>query len=313
MLRALAKGAGLFAFARTPGGAARYRRITREQLGTIATHVDKLARVWPGYVAIWRELLGPLDRLPLWVHGPGCTPYSPLAAYLLTGRAGAMTNGHERMHDRFLARALVGALATDFADAAVSDERRRTLAAQRWQTQARPLISALGGALHEDVQPARVPLPDASMHLCHSGGALEHYSPDALADFLAECRRVLRPGGLASHVFDHRDHLHHADARLPFLAHLTLPEPVYQVLCGHALGYHNRLSPTQVAARFERAGFEKIAVRRLVYPARRYAADDASARAGTPGLPRRLLAARFRALSELDLRTAAAHYLYRRR
>jgi SAM-dependent methyltransferase len=151
------------------------------------------------------------------------------------------------------------------------------------------------------------------MDLCHSGGALEHYAPDALDAFLAECRRVLRPGGLASHVFDHRDHLHHADAGLPFLAHLALSGPVYQALFGHALGYHNRLSPTQVAARFERAGFEPIAVRRLVYPARHYAADDARAAAGTPGLPRALLARRFRGLSELDLRTAAAHYLYRRR
>src|SRR2546421_412739 len=82
------------------------------------------------------------------------------------------------------------------------------------------------------VERAALPLSADSVDLCHSGGALEHYPPDALRAFLAECFRILRPGGVASHVFDHRDHLHHADRRWPFLAHLALPDAMYELLYG---------------------------------------------------------------------------------
>ena len=162
------------------------------------------------------------------------------------------------------------------------------------------------------MQAQALPLADASVDLAHSGGAIEHLEPVVLEAFAAECHRVLRPGGVASHIFDHRDHLHHADRSWPFLAHLGLRESAYRALRAHPLGYHSRLSPTRVAAIFEAAGFEAIALRRLVIPARCYV-DDAVALQAEPGLPRWLLAVRFRDMSDLDLRTAACHFLYRRR
>ena len=91
-----------------------------------------------------------------------------------------------------------------------------------------------------------------------------------------------------------------------------LPAPVYRAWSGHALGYHSRLRPAEVAQLLERAGFERIAVRRMSLPSRQYVEGDAVLE-GRAGLPRRLLAAHHRDLDELDLRTAAAHYLYRKR
>lgn len=55
MLRALAKGALLTAFGRLPGGPRFYRTLTRDVMATQATHVDKLKRVWPGYVEVWQS------------------------------------------------------------------------------------------------------------------------------------------------------------------------------------------------------------------------------------------------------------------
>ncbi len=66
-----------------------------------------------------------------------------------------------------------------------------------------------------------------------------------------------------------------------------------------------------MTAAFAAAGFEPIAVRRLILPARSYAEGE-EVMQGEPGLTRRLLAPQFRDLSEADLRTAAAHYLYRK-
>jgi SAM-dependent methyltransferase len=311
--RALLKGAALAGLGHAPGGAEFYRTLTRERMGTQGSHVDKLRRVWPGYARVWRERCGlELEGLRVWVHDGGWTPYPSLMLYLMTGDAGVVTNDEGRVLDRYVARAVNGALATEVPEALSARARRERVEALRWCPSARDALAAVGARVHDHVAPDAVPLPDGAADLCHSGGALEHYPPAPLAAFLRECHRVLRPGGIASHVLDHRDHLHHADARWPFLAHLALREGPYRVLCGHALGYHNRLTPTEVQALFDAAGFERIAVRRMTLPAKRYVPDD-EVLAGRPGLPRALLAPRFRAISDEDLRSAAVHYVYRKR
>jgi SAM-dependent methyltransferase len=318
VIRAAAKGAGQLAFARVPGGAHVYRELTRGRfgLGTAATHVDKLARVWPGYVQVWRRLGVELDGADLWTHDAGATPFMPLAAFLLTGRGAAVTNREDRILDRYLEHARAGALAAAWPAAAAPKDRRRVLQGLRWVGSAREALAIVGARVHDAVRPDAVPLASASIDLCHSGGALEHYRRDELVAFLGELWRVLRPGAVASHVFDHRDHLHHADRRLPFLAHLGWSEPAYGALFGHALGFHARLAPAEVQDLFTAAGFERLAVRRLIYDnasgERRWVEHDDHTRAGAPGLARARLAPRVATITEPDLRTAAAHYLYRK-
>jgi SAM-dependent methyltransferase len=212
------------------------------------------------------------------------------------------------MLDRYLARAVSGVLDCKWPVGAVRDERRARIDALRWASGSRAALETLGCALHEHVAPAHVPLKDASMDLVHSGGALEHLAPEELDSFIGECHRILRPGGIASHVFDHRDHLYHADKRWPFLAHQALPKPIYSALFGHPLLFHNRLLPEEICRRFEAAGFKRIAVRRMILPAGRYVPDE-EVTSGLAGLPRRLQRAQ---LSPLDLHTAAAHYLFAR-
>ncbi|MCA9522913.1 MAG: class I SAM-dependent methyltransferase [Myxococcales bacterium] len=315
MLRALVKGAGLVAVARVPGGAAAYRRLTRDVLGTQRGHVEKLRRVVPGYVEIWRQTLErPLEGARIWIHEAGWTAYWPAVCYRLSGRAGAVTNCEGRIHDQYLSRAIAGAIATEIPNDLNDPRRIRRLRALLWARQSDELFRTLEGTLHERCVPTNLPLADASRDLCHSGGVLEHYRPDELAAFARECRRVLKPGAIASHVLDHRDHLWHADKAYPFLGHLALAEPLYQLLHGHrrSLSYHNRLSPEEVVALFEREGFRCLALRRLVLPERIYLDADEAARRGAPGLSRRYLAPRHRAISEADLRTAAAHYLFQK-
>ena len=58
MLRAALKGGGLFVMGRVPGGPHLYRELTRNWMGTQATHVDKLQRVWPAYAEVWRTECG---------------------------------------------------------------------------------------------------------------------------------------------------------------------------------------------------------------------------------------------------------------
>ncbi|MEO6776120.1 MAG: class I SAM-dependent methyltransferase [Kofleriaceae bacterium] len=313
MIKAIAKGAVQLGFGRLPGGPGLYRALTRGDrgLGTAASHADKLARVWPGYVATWRRFGIELEGRALWTHDAGATPFMPFAAFLLTGR-GAVVTGHEPMLARYLDRARSRVLDATWPDGAVPDARRRVVEGLRW----RPAIGDALAAVDAQVCVTSSAIADRSIELCHSGGALEHERPHDLHAWLAEQVRVLRPGGVSSHVYDHRDHLHHTDNALPFLSHLAWPEPVYRVAIGHRLGYHARLSPTEVTAAFVASGLEPIAVRRLIYDGRtrerRWVDDDEAALAGSAGIERARLARQFRAWSDVDLRTAAGHYLFRR-
>jgi SAM-dependent methyltransferase len=313
MLRGIAKGSLLGAFGWMPGGAGLYQTLTRDWMGTQATHVDKQARVWPTYAGVWSTFAGlELEGLRVWVHGGGWTPFPFVANYLLTGDAGVVTNVDGRMLDRYLARAVNGVLECRLPSSEELDRRRPDVERLRWYEGVAEAVAAIGGELHEDVDVAAVPLESTGVDLSHSGGTLEHLAPDKLRAFLGEAFRVLRPGGVMSHVFDHRDHLHHADPSWPYLAHLRLSPAVYRVLCGNPLLYHNRLLPFEVMALFDSAGFEKIVVRRMALPDHTYVDSEEEVMGAAPGIERPALARKFRSASEADLRTAAAHYIYRK-
>lgn len=312
MIRALAKGTVLAAFGISRPTTRLYRTITRDWMGSQATHVDKLRRVWPEYTKVWRDIDIPLDGADVWVHEGGWTPFPFLINYLVTGRAGVVTNHEGRMLDRYLARAVNGAVECELPAHPELEERRSSVDGLRWVPTVADLVEGLGGTLHEGVSLGAIPLADASVDLCHSGGTLEHYTPGQLEAFLGEAMRILRPGAVMSHVFDHRDHLHHADAGWPFLHHYGMSDFAYRALCQGPLLYHNRLLPRQVEELFAGHGFERIAVRLMTLPSRHYVDDREPPGEGEFGIERAKLSARFEHATDHDLRTAAAHYLFRK-
>lgn len=281
-------------------------------MGTQATHVDKLQRVWPTYVKVWTERCGlELEGLDIWSFEGGWTPYPALASYLLTGKGGVTTNFDARVQQRYVAHAVDGVLAHAVENVTAPTERREKVSSQRTAPDIASLYQEIGARLEEGIRPNTLPLEDGSLDLCHSGGVLEHFRPEELRVILNEAYRILRPKGVMSHVFDHRDHLHHADRTLPFLAHLHYSSRAYNLLFGHPLGFHSRLLSGEVVALFQETGFEKIAVRRMILPERCYVEGDEALR-GTPGIERSRLHRAFRHATDADLRTAAAHYLFRK-
>src|SRR5262249_15373620 len=158
------KGVVQLGFGRAPGGFAAYRALTRGYMGTAASHVDKLARVWPGYVNVWRRCGLELEGLAMWTHDAGATPFMPLAADLLTGRGAAVTNGHEEFLDRYLARARAGVLDAAWP-IALRDDRKRMIEGMRWVSSCREAVDSVGTVIHKDI----ASLADSSIGLCHSG------------------------------------------------------------------------------------------------------------------------------------------------
>jgi SAM-dependent methyltransferase len=312
VLRAAAHASLLFVVAHLPAGSRAYHAVTRGLLRSQRRVVRKLQRVWPGYARLWRERCGlDLEGRTIWVHEPGWAPFAPLASYLLSGCGGVLTSTAEPPSSRYVRLTVRAVLEAQLdGDPATRGDRRARVAGLAGGGVA-ALLRATGCELATGVDPTALPLAGASTDLCHSGGVLEHYTPDMLAGFLRESFRILRPGGVASHVYDHRDHLRHVDPGWPFLLHMALPDRVYQAAFGHPLLFHNRLAPAQVMSLFEAAGFERIAARRFVLPDKRYVEADAAS-AGEAGVPAWLQSGRLGRLSAEDRHTAAIHYLYRK-
>lgn len=314
MKRALAKGSVQFAFGRLPGGSNLYRELTRHLMGTQATHIDKLARVWPGYLRVWRDACGlELEGKRLWIHEGGYTIFPFLIGYLVTGRGPVVTNVEGDLLDQYVERSVEEALRFDPEDSSQLEERRkhlRTLANK--PKSALEWVDAIEGTYHGDVKPESLPLVPESVDLAHSGGTLEHYRTPALKTFLHQLGTILKLGGISSHIFDHRDHLYHADKQIPFLNHLRYSERAYRTLFGHPLCFHNRLNSSEVRALFREEGLEEVRVRRLILPDSRYVdSEEEAIQEGILGLDPERLHPRFQH-PEADLHTAAAHYLFRK-
>ncbi len=305
-MRAFVKGAGLFALGWIPGGPTLYRRATRDWLGTQATHVEKLSRVVPGYARLFDSIGFQLKGSRVAILDPGLTTYWPMACWLLTGEQSEHLQLEAHFLPKYVSRS-AGGIAESLKE--IAPDRLATIESLRWARSPEDVLSACHATEHREVDPSRIPLKDASVDLFHSGGTLEHFEPMKLEELIRDAVRVLVPGGIYSAVHDHRDHLYHADKSMEPMNHLRHAEPVYRLLYGHRLLYHNRIPPMRVAELLKRAGLEQVAMRRMTLPDQKYVTDEEVMRANV-GCSR--LAARHRSIIELDLRTAACHYLYRK-
>jgi SAM-dependent methyltransferase len=305
-VRAFVKGAGLWALGWMPGGAALYRKATRDWMGTQATHVDKLSRVVPGYATVFAAHGIALEGARLAVYDPGLTPFWPMACWLLSGRESHHLQGEAHFLDKYVSRAAGGVLDSLIGQ---GGGRYGEIEPLRWAESVENVLATCHATQYRDVKPNALPLQDQSVDLLHSGGVLEHLKPGELQCFLREAFRVLARGGTYSAVHDHRDHLYHADKRIEPMNHLRHSEPVYRLLYGHRLLYHNRLPPSEVVRMIEDAGFEQVAMRRMVLPEQKYVSDEEVLQS-RPGCSRP--SGRHRSTSPLDLRTAACHYIYRK-
>ncbi len=305
MTRAGAKASLQWVFGRAPGGPSAYRWLTRVAGGTQATHVDKLARVVPGYIEVWeRRCDVDWSTAKVTILEPGYTPFWALSLYLNAGRGPTLVNHEARFLDRYVGHAVDEAVRT----AKDAPEERVNVVKGLRDAGVHEALSQVGAVVHEAASLTSLSIESGSQTLVHSGGILEHFRPETLSLILAECRRVLAPGGIVSHVIDHRDHLYHADKSIEPMDHLRFGSHDYEFRFGHRLGYHNRLSPTQVTKLFKASGFEPIAVRRMILPDQKYVDED-TAMSGLLGCSK--LHQDFADWSEVDLRTAACHYLFR--
>ncbi len=103
-------------------------------------------------------------------------------------------------------------------------------------------------------------LPAASVELVSSTDTCEHIPPADLAAIFAECRRLLRPGGIFSCRIDLQDHYSYFDRSLSRYHFLRFSDSVWS-LVNSPLHFQNRLRAPEYGRLARDAGFELLVER----------------------------------------------------
>jgi ubiquinone/menaquinone biosynthesis C-methylase UbiE len=103
----------------------------------------------------------------------------------------------------------------------------------------------------------KLPVQDNFFDLIATTSTLEHIPPAVIRPILAECCRVLRPGGLMSHVIDYSDHYAHSDASITEYNYLRFDEQRWRKV-NPSIHFQNRLRTKAYEQLFTKAGFELV-------------------------------------------------------
>jgi SAM-dependent methyltransferase len=284
-----------------PGGENLYRWLTARVLGTQGGMAAKWFRVFPTHVRVLAEQFGDAARAQsLWCFDSGATIAAGLANAICSDAPGLLTDRFDRLAERYNGTALAVARSAGANLAQLSGApagRLDDVLARAAAGAARPRLANLGmeyGAAARGDVAAR---SEGRVGCIYSAGSLEHYRPAEVEAALADMVRALVPGGVLSHVIDHRDHRWHADKRVAPLAHLSLAEDDYERRFGNPLDYHNRWLQSHWTAAFERHGLTVAARTVIAYT------DD------LPPLDRAGLRPPWRDADESDLNALVTHFV----
>lgn len=292
------------AFGRTRPGTRLYYWLTAGLLRTQRAMPAKWRQWFREHVALGRRHADlSLHDSDVWVIDPGFTVTPALLSRLLSDGAILLTDRSRRLRSQYDEPAMQ-VVCEHFGDMARwmkrSEERLAVLGGVAGSS-AEDLLRRLGAQYLAPIIPATISAPSASVDLCLSMGALEHYPPHALRALTAEMARITRPGGVISHIVDHRDHLWHFDPSKDCFHHLRFSDDSWQRIEHNPLLYTNRLLRSDYLAMFAEGGFEV-----------RYAGYGLH-EPDTIEVDRELLWGRYRETSDEDLRAAVSHFVGVRR
>lgn len=161
-------------------------------------------------------------------------------------------------------------------------------------------LKAFYGITYLAPQDARsLPLADRSVDVVITTSTLEHLPADILGDILVECRRVMRDGGLMSHIIDYSDHYSHADASISNYNYLRFSEAEW-ARYNPSIHFQNRLRQPDYFNLFEKLSLNIDGFRKWDEPfLEEYGAM--------------ILADRFKSYPFEDLQPIGGHFLLRKR
>lgn len=285
-----------------PQGAALYRYLTARLLGTQHGMAAKWFRVFPAHARVLREKFGTGARnAPLWCFDSGTTPAAGFAAAIVSDEEGLLTDRWGRLADTYLetSREILRRQGAELAALSGADGKRfeRVCDAVTNCTRSEEALAAVRMSYASRHAAAASARWRGRIGLVFSAGTFEHYTPSQVEEELLVMREALRPGGVLSHVVDHRDHRWHADKTITPFLHLTLDSREYQKRFSNPLDYHNRWMKSDWVACLSKHGFE-VEARTVI--------------AATPDLvplAREKMAPEFREVAEDDLASLVTHFV----
>mgnify|MGYP000091267238 CR=1 FL=1 len=154
------------------------------------------------------------------------------------------------------------------------------------------ILKSAGGAYHSQGLASMKLMGDDSFDIIYSQAVLEHVRRDEFAETMFECRRILKPKGVMSHVVDFKDHLGGG------LNNLRITSGLWEKnwFAAKSNFYTNRLRFSEVVKICEDAGFT-------------LKTSDVS-RYETIPILRKQLTSEFFALSDDDLSISEAHVVF---
>jgi hypothetical protein len=272
-----------------------------QALATNTGMAHKWFRVFPTHVRVMRECFGESARRQrMWCFDSGATIATGLAMAICADVPGLLTDRLGRLTPRYdrVSRALLAQKGPDLAElsGAPADRVEELMAATAGRSGTAALV-AVRMAYSPSHEAATGADWAGTIGYVFSAGTLEHYSPEDLEAEVSRMATALAPGGVLSHVVDHRDHRWHADKRLSPLAHLTIGDDEYRRRFASGLDYHNRWLRSDYVRLFRNHGFEATC-----HDVIAYTLDLAP-------LDRARLAERFAHASDDDLNALVTHFV----
>ena len=243
--------------ASAPAGDRLYQLIQR-RFGRLSD--DPFKRL-PRHAAMMRRLTALGFRLPgsrCLEIGTGHLPVAPVAFALLGAREVVTVDLHRRLNTELTA-SMLRRLAADerlpaLYEGAISAERLDVLRGMLGRP-VHQILDRLGIVYDAPGDASRLPDGDGSFDLSFSMTVLEHVTPRALRELLAESRRLLGPDGFAAHLIDPSDHFAHQDPRITRINFLRFSPGQWRRIGGNEFSYCNRLRASQLEQAFTTAGF----------------------------------------------------------
>ena len=293
----------MYPFMRTRAGADLYEWLTAGVLGTQWGMSQKWCYWFREHVVLCRRFgRATLPGSRIWLFEPGWSLAPAIMSKIATGQGPLITEDRRRLAARYLPLAIqeVGKVADRLCVSAKADPGGIDLLEQlRWAKSADQALALCGAQYRVGDLRSLAEIPSASLDMCISMGRLEHLSRPELVFLFEQMRRVLVPGGLGSHIVDHRDHYWHYDKSIHCFHHLTFSDGQWEKICKGRKSYRNRLLEPQYISMFEEAGFEVVT-----------AAHDLHRRDAEQVDPKTLWG-RYADLTKEDLQAAVSHFVVR--
>lgn len=239
----------------------------------------------------------------IWLMEPGWSLAPMILSHMVTSQKVLVTEDYPRISNFYIPMALeeVGKAASQACrSAGASEERLMLLQALQDESSPQKILELCQTSYHVGDLTILNELDSSSVDVCFSMGRLEHFTSEDLSQLLEQKKRILVPGGIASHIVDHRDHFWHFDKSIHCFHHLTYSDAEWSSIAKGRHLFRNRLLEKDYINMFEGHGFEVLA---SIHNLHKHDADDVNPRS---------LSGRYAELSAKDLEAAVSHFIVRR-